>query len=105
MVRYLHSQHGGPATSPGKGKIPRVGDAISMWGGPGTAPPGHTGIVYSVSVNSVGDGTIVYLDQNSNIVNGKNTGEDTIFVSHWAFSTHWTGFYNYTSFDWTLQAT
>jgi len=103
IVRYLHSHDNVAIESPGVGRLPQPGDAISLWG-VNTDPPGHTGVVYSVSVNSAGNGQIVYLDQNGSLSGGQSIGEDTIYVSNWTFSTHWSGYYAYNLFDWTLQA-
>jgi hypothetical protein len=104
IVRTLHDDDSVPIQSPGKGNLPEAGDALSMWGGAGSESAGHTGVVYSVSVNSSGNGTIVYLDQNGSLINGIDKGEDTIYVSNWKFSTHWSKPYAYANFDWTLQA-
>jgi hypothetical protein len=103
IVRYLHNHHHVPIQSTGKGNLPKPGDALSMWGAY-TDPPGHTGVVDSVSVNSAGNGTIVYLDQNGSLSNGRSIGKDTVYVKNWVFSTHWSGYYAYNIFDWTLQA-
>ena len=102
IVRDLNSQ-GIPIESTGTGNIPQPGDVLSMWGGPGSESAGHTGVVYSVNVNSSGTGTIVYLDQNGDLTNGISTGKDTITVKGWSFSTGWSSPYNYQNFDWTLQ--
>jgi hypothetical protein len=104
IVRYLHNHSKVPIQATGKGNLPKPGDALSMWGNASTDPPGHTGVVYSVSVNAAGNGTIVYLDQNGSLSGGRNIGEDTVYVKNWVFSTHWSAYYAYSNFDWTLQA-
>lgn len=103
IVRTLHSADHVPIASPGTNSLPVAGDAISMWGNGGQDSAGHTGVVYKVSVNSSGNGSIIYLDQNGSLENGKSIGEDTIYVNHWSFSTGWSYPYDYNLFDWTVQ--
>jgi hypothetical protein len=104
IVRTLHSDDGVPIGSPGPGSVPAAGDAVSMWGDDGQDAPGHTGVVDSVSVNSSGNGSILYLDQNGSLRDGDSIGYDLIYVHNWVFSTGWNAPYNYNLFDWTEQA-
>jgi sugar lactone lactonase YvrE len=104
IVRLLASRHV-PTQSAGKGALPAPGDVLSMWGGASTESAGHTGVVYSVSVNpTTGTGKIEYLDQNGSLIGGIDAGVDYVYVNDWKFKTGWSGEYAYTNFDWTLQA-
>jgi hypothetical protein len=99
VVKALHSQDGVPIQEMGAGHIPQPGDVISMWSG--SAYPGHTGVVYSVTVNTAnGNGKIVYYDENGSQSGGKSIGYDTINVNNWQMSD-----WGYNTFDWTLQNT
>jgi hypothetical protein len=102
VVQQLHSKDGVPIASPGLGVLPVAGDVVSMWGA-GQDSLGHTGVVSAVSVNSSGNGTITFLDENGSESNGHSIGRETIYVSGWVWSLHWPAGYNYNQFDFTEQ--
>lgn len=58
---------------------PKPGDVISFDTGD---DDGHVGIVYTVSINSSGNGSVVVLEQNSGR-SGAETGKSTYSVSNW----------------------
>ncbi len=100
VVRNLNSVDGIPIASSGANVLPVSGDVISMWGGKGTDPVGHTGVVSQVNVSN-GTGTITYISENGIRFHGKSTGLETIFLNNWVWSVHNHRRFNYTSFDWT----
>ena len=102
MVRQLHSNDGVPIASPGPGVLPVAGDVVSMWGA-GQDSLGHTSVVSSVNVNSSGNGTITFLDENGAVSNGHSIGLETIYVNGWVWSLHWQAPYAYNQFDFTEQ--
>ena len=104
-------QHGVPASSPNGSSagssagpnLPAPGDVISMWG-PGQDPAGHTGVVVAVSVSN-GTGSITYYDENGWQSNGVSRGYDVISVNPGGWSDNMGSSFDYTVFNWTLQAT
>jgi hypothetical protein len=103
VVSELHSQDVVPIESTGPGNLPEPGDVVSMWGNAEQESVGHTGVVASVNVSG-GNGTITFYDENGSLSGGHSVGTDTIYVSNWELSVHWSTPYHYTSFDWTTQA-
>jgi hypothetical protein len=103
VVQQLQSKDGVPVASPGRGVLPVAGDVVSMWGA-GQDSLGHTGVISAVSVNSSGNGTITFLDENGSIAsNGHSIGRETIYVNGWVWSLHWAAPYAYNQFDFTKQ--
>ena len=104
-------QHGVPASSPNGSSagssagpdLPAPGDVISMWG-PGQDPAGHTGVVVAVNVSN-GTGSITYYDENGWQSNGVSRGYDVISVNPGGWSDNMGSSFDYTVFNWTLQAT
>ena len=110
VVNELH-QHGVPASSPNGSSggssagsnLPAPGDVISMWG-PGQDPAGHTGVIEAVNVSN-GTGSITYYDENGWQSNGVSRGYDVISVSPSGWSDNMGSSFDYTLFNWTVQAT
>jgi hypothetical protein len=74
-----------------------------MWGS-GQDPAGHTGVVEAVNV-SKGTGSITYYDENGWQSNGVSRGYDVISVNPGGWSDNMGSAFDYTVFNWTLQAT
>ena len=74
-----------------------------MWGGSGTDPLGHTGVVADVNVDSEGNGNITFYDENGELSGGKSKGTGPIHVSSWSMAVPWQPEYHYTQFNWTVQ--
>lgn len=78
LVALGHATLGLTLVKPGPGRLPAVGDAVSLWGGSNAQPFGHAAIVSSVSVNGAGNGIIGMIEEN-----GTATGWDHIDVTNW----------------------
>ncbi len=78
FVSFGHRQLGIPDSAPRVGNLPAVGDIVSLSGGSGSLPEGHTAVVTSVDVSVSGNGRVNLMEEN-----GLASGRDYIRVSDW----------------------
>lgn len=88
-----------PLVAEGSGRLPSIGDIISMWGGASTEYAGHVAVVTnSPSFDANGNATISVVEENAS-AGGRNTISVTGFGSAMAYNGG-QALFDYTQFNW-----